>query len=107
MPEVLYIFSDMEFDGCIRGRSGQIRGETGINTLLESIAIEWKMYGYELPRVVFWNLNARNNNIPALGGRFSYVSGFSMTMVEEILSGEDGYSLMMKKLNSERYAEVC
>ena len=106
MPEVLYIFSDMEFDGCIRGRSGQIRGETGVNTLLESIATEWKMYGYELPRVVFWNLNARNNNIPALGGRFSYVSGFSMNMVEEILSGEDGYSLMMKKLDSERYEEV-
>lgn len=119
MPQTLYIFSDMEFDGCIscgpastgRGyRHNNCRritgGAQGMTTLLESIAQKWSTYGYELPRVIFWNLNARNDNIPALGGRFSYVSGFSMTMVEEILSGEDGYSLMMKKLDSERYAVI-
>ena len=61
-------------------------------------------YGYELPRTVFWNLDARQNNIPAMGGRFSYVSGFSMTMVEQILSGKDGMDLMFEKLDTERYA---
>ena len=61
-------------------------------------------YGYELPRVIFWNLDARQNNIPALGGRVSYVSGFSINMVETILSGKDGYDLMMEKLDTERYA---
>lgn len=119
MPQTLYIFSDMEFDGCIScGPTSTGRGywynncrritggAQGMTTLLESIAQKWSTYGYELPRVIFWNLNARNDNIPALGGRFSYVSGFSMTMVEEILSGEDGYSLMMKKLDSERYAVI-
>lgn len=117
MPQTLYIFSDMQFDGAITsGRaslsrwdyssSNRVRGEAGVNTLLESIAQKWASYGYELPRVIFWNLDARQNDIPALGGRFSYVSGFSMTMIEEILSGEDGYSLMMKKLNSSRYEAV-
>ena len=113
MPKTLYIFSDMEFNGCMScgpvstsrwGYGQNIGGFHGINTLLESIAQKWAAYGYDLPRVVFWNLDARQDNIPALGGRFSYVSGFSMTMVEEILSGEDGYSLMMKKLDSERYS---
>lgn len=113
MPKTLYIFSDMEFNGCMScgpvstsrwSYEQNIGGLRGINTLLENIAQKWAAYGYDLPRVVFWNLNARQDNIPALGGRFSYVSGFSMTMVEEILSGEDGYSLMMKKLNSERYS---
>ena len=114
IPQTLYIFSDMEFDGALTtgpvtsdrwGYSGhKLYGETAINTLLENIAAQWKNYGYELPRVIFWNLDARHDNIPALGGRFSYVSGFSMAMVEEILSGEDGYSLMMKKLDSERYS---
>lgn len=115
MPKTLYIFSDMEFNGCMscgpvstsRWSCGQnIGGLRGINTLLENIAQKWAAYGYDLPRVVFWNLDARQDNIPALGGRFSYVSGFSMTMVEEILSGEDGYSLMMKKLDSERYSRI-
>lgn len=111
MPQTLYIFSDMEFDrGLHCGPVSTDRWyghETRINnmdTLLESIAKKWAAHGYELPRVIFWNLDARQDNIPALGGRFSYVSGFSMTMVEEILSGEDGYSLMMKKLNTERYS---
>ena len=119
MPQTLYIFSDMEFDGCIScGPASTGRGywhddcrritggAQGVTTLLESIAQKWSAYGYELPRVIFWNLNARNDNIPALGGRFSYVSGFSMNMIETILSGKDGVDLMLEKLDSERYAVI-
>jgi hypothetical protein len=118
MPETLYIFSDMEFDRCIttgpasRDRYGsynspRISSESHMETLLEGIARKWAANGFELPRVVFWNLNARQDNIPAMGGRFSYVSGFSMNMVEQILSGHDGYDLMMAKLNTERYSVIC
>lgn len=114
MPETLYIFSDMEFDRCmITGpvsydrynsfSSSRISSESHMETLLEGIARKWAANGFELPRVVFWNLDARHENIPAMGGRFSYVSGFSMSMVEQILGGEDGYSLMMKVLNNSRY----
>lgn len=113
MPQTLYIFSDMEFNGCMSygpanasrwGYGNRINGgAAGITTLLEGIAQKWTRYGYELPRVIFWNLDARQENIPALGGRFSYVSGFSMNMVETILSGKDGYDLMMEKLNTSRY----
>ena len=116
MPERLYIFSDMQFDKCLtdgtraKDRWGYTRyntlGQQGMETLLESIASEWAAAGYELPKVVFWNLRASTNNIPALGGRFSYVSGFSMSMIETILSGKDGYDLMLEKLLSERYALV-
>lgn len=113
MPQTLYIFSDMEFDGCLTCGpvshdrwSYNSRRVGNIHTLLEEIALKWQQYGYELPRVIFWNLDARQNNIPALGGRFSYVSGFSMNMVETILSGKDGYDLMMDKLNTERYAVI-
>lgn len=116
MPKTLYIFSDMEFNACMcsgpvnPGRwnysGNRVSNAHEVNTLLESIAQKWAAYGYELPRVVFWNLDARQNNIPAMGGRFSYVSGFSMNMVEQILSGEDGFSLMMKKLDEPRYSVI-
>ena len=117
MPETLYIFSDMEFDQCITTgpasydrygsyNSPRISSESHMETLLEGIARKWAANGFELPRVIFWNLNARQNNIPAMGGRFSYVSGFSMNMVEQILSGHDGYDLMMAKLNTERYSVI-
>lgn len=120
IPERLYIFSDMEFNGCISHgprRDGisfnyfanRLRGEDvaeQVETLLEKIEKDWIAAGYQLPKVIFWNLDARQNNIPALGGRFSYISGFSMNMIEQILSGKDGYDLMLEKLLSERYAVI-
>ena len=116
IPAAIYIFSDMEFDACATtgaidtsrhgGYGSRINRitSTQANTLFEQIKIKWANYGYKLPRVIFWNLDCRQENIPAIGDGFSFVSGFSMNMIEQILSGEDGYSLMMKKLDTERYA---
>jgi len=109
MPTRLYIFSDMEFDCAFTGNFFGRRemDDTKVNTLLEDIAKEWRTAGYELPQVIFWNLDARTQNIPAInGGRFAYVSGFSMSMIETVLSGKDGYDLMLEKLMSERYKAV-
>lgn len=112
MPSTLYIFSDMEFNSCmtcgpaLSGRWGGGTQISNIDTLFETIAKRWTVHGYKMPRVIFWNLDARHENIPALGERFSYVSGFSMNMVETILSGKDGYSLMMEKLNTSRYEQI-
>ena len=115
MPERLYIFSDMEFNraisnktesnyecGCLANRLDK----NGIDTLIEKKKKEWSAYGVEMPQIIFWNLDSRNQNIPAIGEGFSYVSGFSMNMVECILSGKDGYDLMLEKLLSERYAVI-
>lgn len=108
MPKTLYIFSDMEFNDCVR--SGRNRylcdDEDEVNTVIEAQAKKWARAGYEIPRVIFWNLDARHDNIPAIGDKFSYVSGFSMNMVECILSGKDGISLMLEKLDSARYSQI-
>ena len=112
MPTRLYIFSDMEFDSCVsfgvEDNWGyyKIASENSIQTGLESIKEKWAREGYKLPQVIFWNLNARNNNIPAIGEGFSYVSGFSPSMIDCILTGKDGYDLMLEKLMSKRYEAV-
>ena len=112
MPTRLYIFSDMEFDSCVSFGNYDSWGyyrmtsESSIKTGLESIKEEWARKGYKLPQVIFWNLNARNNNIPAIGEGFSYVSGFSPSMIDCILTGKDGYDLMLEKLMSKRYEAV-
>lgn len=121
MPTRLYIFSDMEFDRCmsysicpssmsygIYSTSAwePLRSQNQINTLFETIAKKWNKHGYKLPNVIFWNLDARNENIPAIGEGFSYVSGFSPVMIETILSGKDGWDLCLEKLNSERYTVI-
>lgn len=117
LPKTLYIFSDMEFDRCISTgpvshdlwtRSGSvIRDEHQLMTVIEAQARKWARKGYELPRVIFWNLDARQENIPALGGRFSYVSGFSPVMISTILGGKDGWDLCLEKLNSDRYSVIA
>lgn len=123
MPTRLYIFSDMEFDGVVTfdGRNeddgwgwrwnynnNKVANTIDeANTLLEEIAKEWANDGYELPTVIFWNLDARQNNIPMLkGGRFGYVSGLSPNLIEQILSGVTGIDLMLAKLNSKRYEKI-
>lgn len=114
MPRTIYIFSDMEFNFCLTSGArsydrwgGSIAlNRRQIDTVIEAQIRKWKKYGYNAPRVIFWNLDARQNNIPAIGEGFSYISGFSMNMIESILSGLDGVDLMLLKLNSNRYKNI-
>jgi len=117
MPKTIYIFSDMEFDACITAgtrtitndywsRTANCLNRGQIDTVIEAQIRKWKKAGYKAPRVIFWNLRSSHNNIPAIGEGFSYVSGFSPVMIENILSGKDGVSLMLDKLNSDRYNNV-
>lgn len=117
IPSRIYIFSDMEFDQCAttgpvsNDRYSWARNQTSLsmaqaNTYFEQLKAEWAQHGYKLPNIVFWNLSSSHNNIPAIGEGFSYVSGFSMNMIECILSGKDGYDLMIMKLDSERYSII-
>jgi len=116
MPTRIYIFSDMEFDCCVSFGTPKRCNYWGlnrdkitvdeINSDLEMIKKQWEAAGYKMPKVIFWNLDARQNRIPAIGEGFSYVSGFSPSMIECILSGKDGYDLMLEKLMSKRYAAV-
>ena len=121
MPTRLYIFSDMEFDRCVtfdapssknykyawmEYNNHNVGSIKEVNSDLEKIKKQWIAEGYKMPQVIFWNLDARENHIPAIGEGFSYVSGFSPSMIDCILSGKDGYDLMLDKLMSERYAAV-
>ena len=113
IPQNLIIISDMEFNFCVtsgprsesRWGGCGTRLHTGDDTLFETMAKKWASYGYHMPNLIFWNVDARQNNIPMKDtGYVSYVSGMSPTIFETILSGKTGYDLMMEKLNSERYA---
>ena len=114
LPQNIIVISDMEFD---RARSaGRTYNwhtgkyeyhETNADTLMENIARKWAAAGYQMPHLIFWNVDARQNNIPMLGnGPISYVSGFSPSIFQTIMTGKTGYDLMMEKLNSERYAVI-
>ena len=107
LPQNILITSDMEFDRATSGWSGSRVNSSNAETVLEGIARKWAEHGYEMPHLIFWNVDARQNNIPMLGhGRISYVSGFSPSIFETIMSGKTGYDLMMECLDKERYAQI-
>lgn len=96
MPKYLLIFSDMEFDFC--GRF------TNYNTTKNN----FKRNGYELPTVIFWNLNGRSGNSPVTFAENNtvLVSGYSPQILKTIMGDIDNmnpYSIMTKTLMSERY----
>ena len=113
LPEYILVISDMEFDAgtydmwnsrdYLHGRMTKANAET----VMESIEHQWNRAGYEMPKLIYWNVNARQNNIPMLGNDYvSYVSGFSPSIFQSIITGKTGYDLMMECLNKERYAAI-
>ena len=112
LPARLYIFSDMEFNRCMTDNNshyGWMRGLSSdkLETLFEIIEKRFKRAGYEMPQITFWNLDCRNEkNIPAIGDKFNYISGFSMSQMEQVMAGKTAIDLMLDVLQSERYAKI-
>ena len=108
LPENILVISDMEFDVGSGHGYGYGRSSWNPKTLMEGIREKWALHGYRMPHLIYWNVDARQNNIPEdIGvGNISYVSGMSPSIFEQIMSGKTGYDLMMEKLNSERYAVI-
>lgn len=103
LPDALIVISDMEFDDCVVEYNALKEG-----TLFEFIERKWNTAGYRMPRLYFWNVDARHDNIPMKdNGNISFISGFSATLFEQVLKGVTGYDLMMDKLNSERYKVIA
>jgi hypothetical protein len=101
MPKKILILSDMEFDRCTDGKS---------NSAIQMIRQKYEEAGYELPNVVFWNIQSRGDNFPV---RFDeqgtcLISGFSPSILKSLLGGEDmsPVSIMKKTIDSERYREI-
>lgn len=101
MPKNIIVISDMEFDEGV-GDMSQLTA----NTLMENIAQKWEACGYEMPHLIYWNVNSWQDNIPSLMGRVSYVSGSSPSVFKAIMSGKSGPELMYEVLDNERYAPV-
>ena len=107
IPQNVIIISDMEFNSSVTTSSyGRIYGNK-VNTLFEDMAEKWKRNGYEMPKLTFWNVDARQNNIPMTSdGNVNYVSGMSPVIFEQVLKGLTAYDLMMDKLDSDRYSVI-
>jgi hypothetical protein len=99
MPGMVLILSDMQFNQCVKHDDSAI----------QMIARKYKEAGYEMPKVVFWNLNAAYGNAPVKfdTSGTALVSGFSPAVVKPLLAGDlDNFtpeSVMLKTIMDDRY----
>lgn len=109
LPQSIVVISDMEFDAA-RGQrhyswSRDYDWSNDQETLIEGIKRKWEMAGYKMPNLIFWNVQARQDNIPMkVKNGITMVSGFSPALFEQIMQNKSALDLVLDKLNSERYA---
>ena len=100
MPKSLIVISDMEIDRC---------GDRDW-TFHEQMAARFRELGYELPNVIFWNVNSRHDVFHADAKRrgVQLVSGQSAAVFRQVMDcvGLTPVETMIKILGSERYAAI-
>lgn len=103
LPKTIVVLSDMEIDSM-----SYWRDKSRVKTEMELMREEWARDGLKLPRLVYWNCAARNNNIldEIDNDDITYVSGASPIIFNSILRGLSGKQLMLEKLNSKRYENI-
>jgi hypothetical protein len=103
MPDMLLILSDMQFDACTRYD----------DSAMQMIKRKYKEAGYDVPKIVFWNLSMygkENGNTPVKFDKngTAHVSGFSPSIMKHVLANDleefTPYNVMLKTLMSDRYA---
>ena len=97
----------MEFDTA-RGVGYYTREDFNTRrTLMESIEAKWNAHGYKMPRLIFWNVEVRQDNIPMeMKDGISFVSGMSPSIFNQIMTGKTAYDLMMEVLDGARYERI-
>jgi hypothetical protein len=102
MPDMMLILSDMQFDACTQYD----------DSAMQMIKRKYKDAGYDLPKIVFWNLSMQgkeNGNTPVKFDKngTAHVSGFSPSIMKSVLADDleeyTPYNVMLKTLMNSRY----
>ena len=115
IPKNMLIVSDMEFDEATRPRrnlwSSRYQNEQEASsydgwtdTLFESIQKQWKEEGYELPRLIFWQVNANRALAPVIDNDRGLIvlSGFSTNTLDMVLSGDFEKTVIDRETGEEK-----
>ncbi len=111
MPEMILIMSDMEFDQALSTHS-YVGGKftkmppTNHNVIKQKYAES----GYDLPKIVYWNIQSRgadNKPVKLDENGTALVSGFSPSLLKTLLGGDlsqfTPYNVMLETIDVERY----
>lgn len=115
MPVSLLVISDMQFDqGTVQGGgywsdSGFVRG-SDLDTFHEKMEQKYRSAGYEMPVLIYWNVEGRANTFQADQKKQNVilVSGQSASSFRDVLSniGKTPYDFMVETLANPMYDRV-
>jgi hypothetical protein len=101
MPKKIFTISDMEFNHPSVG---------GRTTNFELIKRKFANAGYEMPTLVFWNVDSKQRQTPVTMDETGtmLVSGASASIFKTVVSSTEvtPFDLMLEVLNSDRYAAI-
>jgi hypothetical protein len=106
MPEHIIIISDMEFNEA-QGDYGFGQQRPKKKTNFAAIESKFEEAGYVRPNIIFWNVNARADNVQVVGdeNKTSMISGFSAAIMKSIIRCEEitPMKIMYDAIGSARY----
>lgn len=105
MIKNVLIISDMEFD---QAQRCFWKDTTPVltKTLFEEIRERYARAGYQLPKLIFWNVNSRTKLIPITENEMgvALVSGFTQNVLKMVMSNKyDPLDILLETLDQERY----
>lgn len=113
MPKSIIVISDMEIDEASTGHSRWYNDIEEINRnwlFYDVVKKEYADHGYEIPNIIFWNVNSHNEVFHADSERkgVQLVSGSSPTVFKHVVEmiGMTPIEAMLKVINSERYSMI-
>ena len=108
MVKSLIIVSDMEIDVATSGWGTPTSSTTW--SFYDTMRNLYHRNGYEIPNVVFWNVNSRHDvfHVDAKRKGVQLCSGSSINTFKQLMGciGMTPVEMMNKVINSERYAEI-
>ena len=104
----------MEFDEAVNStpRWGVVKEEVSKwnPTAQEMISTMYKEAGYELPSIIYWNIQSRGKNIPVSFNETgtALISGFSPSILKSLLKGVivSPQQIMEETIMTERYEQI-
>lgn len=100
LPETIYIISDMEFDCCTENSS---------ITNYENAKIKFQKNGYNMPEIIFWNVNSRTEQVPVQMHQTgtALISGSTPKIFQMICTGElEPMKWMLEIVGNKRYLTI-
>jgi hypothetical protein len=102
MPKALLVLSDMEIDSYFRPNAQF--------DFMDTLEAKFRAYGYECPKLILWNINARNDTFLSNREDVVLVSGQSASTFKNLvraLNGMTAYEYMLSILNGKAYEKIC